>query len=153
MESPAQDRGKFREAAVDLIAGSLGGVANVYVGQSLDTVKVKMQTFPHLYTNMFDCFRATFREGGLRALYAGTVPSLAANIAENSVLFAAYGVCQKAVAWAVDAPVHKPCAAVRSPRSNHVRCISETLDHHLVPIMSRTQKTTSLHFHASSSHL
>ena len=77
----------------------------MYVGQSLDTVKVKMQTFPHLYTNMFDCFRATFREGGLRALYAGTVPSLAANIAENSVLFAAYGVCQKAVAWAVDAPV------------------------------------------------
>ena len=82
-----------------------GGVANVYVGQSLDTVKVKMQTFPHLYTNMFDCFRATFREGGLRALYAGTVPSLAANVAANSVLFAAYGVCQKAVAWAVDAPV------------------------------------------------
>ena len=31
-------------------------------------------------------------------LYAGTVPSLAANVAENSILFAAYGACQKMVA-------------------------------------------------------
>lgn len=34
----------------------------------------------------------------MRGLYAGTVPSLAANIAENSILFAANGVCQKLVA-------------------------------------------------------
>ena len=33
-------------------------------------------------------------------LYAGTVPSLAANIAENSILFMAYGGCQKMVAAA-----------------------------------------------------
>ena len=42
---------------------------------------------------------------GIRGLYAGTVPALAANIAENSVLFAGYGVCQKGVAWAIGAPV------------------------------------------------
>ncbi len=34
----------------------------------------------------------------MRGLYAGTLPSLAANVAENSVLFAGYGVCQKLVA-------------------------------------------------------
>lgn len=33
----------------------------------------------------------------MRGLYAGTVPSLAANIAENSILFAANGVCQKMI--------------------------------------------------------
>ena len=33
-------------------------------------------------------------------MYAGTIPSLAANVAENSILFAAYGVCQKLVARA-----------------------------------------------------
>ncbi|EFX89682.1 hypothetical protein DAPPUDRAFT_310330 [Daphnia pulex] len=98
------ERGKFREATVDLIAGSLGGAANVFVGQSLDTVKVKMQTFPALYNNMFSCFKTTFANDGIRGLYAGTVPALAANIAENSVLFAGYGVCQKAVAWAIDTP-------------------------------------------------
>ena len=37
-------------------------------------------------------------EGIIRGLYAGTIPSLAANIAENSILFAAYGACQKLVA-------------------------------------------------------
>ncbi len=84
-----------------------GGAANVYVGQSLDTVKVKMQTFPHLYTNMVDCFKRTYNEGGIRGLYAGTIPALAANIAENSVLFAAYGLCQKGVAWAVGIQVRK----------------------------------------------
>jgi hypothetical protein len=54
---------------------------------------------------MFSCFKTTFANDGIRGPYAGTVPALAANIAENSVLFAGYGVCQKAVAWAIDTPV------------------------------------------------
>ena len=60
-----------------------------------------MQTFPHLYPNLVDCTKQTLLKDGLaRGLYAGTVPSLAANIGENSVLFAAYGGCQKLVASA-----------------------------------------------------
>lgn len=79
---------------------SLGGTACVYVGQPLDTVKVKMQTFPTLYSNgMMDCLKTTFRQDGVRrGLYAGTVPALVANASENAVLFAAYGLCQNAVA-------------------------------------------------------
>ena len=47
----------------------------------------------------FSNFRDTWAKDGLaRGLYAGTVPSLAANIAENSILFAANGVCQKFLA-------------------------------------------------------
>ncbi|KOC59257.1 Mitochondrial ornithine transporter 1 [Habropoda laboriosa] len=81
---------------IDLIAGSLGGIALVYVGQPLDTVKVKMQTFPSMYNGMVNCFLKTLRtDGVMRGLYAGTVPALVANVAENSVLFAAYGGCQK----------------------------------------------------------
>jgi len=64
-------------------------------------LQVKMQTYPHLYRNAFHCFTKTFSSDGLRrGLYRGTVPSLAANIAENSVLFCAYGVCQSLVARA-----------------------------------------------------
>lgn len=75
-----------------------GGVAVVYVGQPLDTVKVKMQTFPHLYKGMFDCLKQTLKKDGIvRGLYAGTTPAILANVAENSVLFAAYGYCQKFV--------------------------------------------------------
>lgn len=66
-----------------------GGVALVYVSQPLDTVKVKLQTFPSAYKNMIDCTVKTFQRDGIaRGLYAGSVPAVAANVAENSVLFA-----------------------------------------------------------------
>ncbi|CAK1551724.1 unnamed protein product [Leptosia nina] len=51
----------LKSGLIDFTAGSLGGVAVVYVGQPLDTVKVKMQTFPHLYKGMLDCLKQTFR--------------------------------------------------------------------------------------------
>ena len=73
-----------------------GGTANVYAGQPLDTVKVKVQTFPHLYKNWVVCLKDTYKLDGIRGLYAGTIPALTANIAENAILFAAYGYCQKA---------------------------------------------------------
>lgn len=58
-----------------------------------------MQTFPNLYKGMIDCLIQTFRKDGIiRGLYAGTLPAVVANVAENSVLFAAYGGCQKFVA-------------------------------------------------------
>ena len=87
------------DVAIDFIAGSVGAATSVYVGQPLDTLKVKMQTFPELYPNLKTCFSRTLQnEGIVRGLYAGTVPSLADNIAENSILFAAYGACQKIIA-------------------------------------------------------
>lgn len=64
-------------------------MALVYVSQPLDTVKVKMQTFPHLYKGMSHCLVQTFKKDGfVRGLYAGTLPAVVANVAENSVLFA-----------------------------------------------------------------
>nr|NP_572639.2 uncharacterized protein Dmel_CG1628, isoform B [Drosophila melanogaster]AAF46607.2 uncharacterized protein Dmel_CG1628, isoform B [Drosophila melanogaster] len=92
----------FVEGLIDFLAGSLGGAAQVYVSQPLDTVKVKLQTFPEAYRGMLDCFLSTYRKDGvLRGLYAGSVPAVFANVAENSVLFAAYGGCQKFVAFCV----------------------------------------------------
>ena len=47
---------------------------------------------------MVNCFLQTLKTDGIiRGLYAGTVPALVANVAENSVLFAAYGGCQKVI--------------------------------------------------------
>lgn len=74
------------------------------MGQPLDTVKVKMQTFPTMYANMLNCFMKTLRSDGIyRGLYAGTVPALATNIVENSILFCCYGYCQKIMQAATDA--------------------------------------------------
>ncbi|XP_005105018.1 mitochondrial ornithine transporter 1 [Aplysia californica] len=95
----AKSRSTAADAVIDFAGGTMGGITSVYVGQPLDTVKVKMQTFPTMYRNGLDCFLKTFRQDGIaRGLYAGTVPSLAANISENAVLFLFYGVCQKLVA-------------------------------------------------------
>lgn len=52
---------------------------------------------------MVDCFQQTLaKEGIFRGLYAGTVPAVVANIAENSVLFAAYGGCQKLIKFCLN---------------------------------------------------
>lgn len=89
----------FLKGLIDFTAGSLGGIALVYVSQPLDTVKVKMQTYPQLYSGFVKCTVETFQKDGIyRGLYAGSLPAVVANVAENSVLFAAYGGCQQAVA-------------------------------------------------------
>lgn len=94
---------KVKDGIIDFIAGSLGGTALVYVGQPLDTIKVKMQTFPALYNNMVNCFVKTYKADGIyKGLYAGTVPALIANITENSVLFMCYGLCQKTIQQITD---------------------------------------------------
>lgn len=68
-----------------------------------------MQTFPTMYNGMVDCFMKTLRTDGIvRGLYAGTMPSVVANVAENSILFAAYGGCQKVVANIMGKPEFFP---------------------------------------------
>jgi len=87
------------DAGIDFTGGTLGGIATVLVGQPLDTIKVKLQTYPQLYKSSYQCLVQTFRQDGVaHGLYRGTVPSLVANVAENSILFCAYGVCQSTVA-------------------------------------------------------
>ena len=71
----------------------------VLVGQPMDTLKVKMQTFGEQYSGVWQCARRTFLEEGVRrGFYAGTSPALVAYVSENSVLFTALGRTQQLVA-------------------------------------------------------
>jgi len=83
------------KAIIDLTAGCAGGIANVVVGQPLDTIKVKLQTFPRLYSSALVCGYRTLQQEGVVGLYAGTGPALVANIAEDALLFLAYGATQR----------------------------------------------------------
>jgi solute carrier family 25 ornithine transporter 2/15 len=85
------------QAAIDLTAGAIGGSACVLTGQPFDTIKVKMQTFPTLYTGLIDCFLKTYNQVGFGGLYKGTSPALLAYVAQSSVLFMCYGFCQQLV--------------------------------------------------------
>ena len=40
------------ESIGDVVAGGLGGLACVLAGQPLDTIKVKLQTYPHLFNSL-----------------------------------------------------------------------------------------------------
>jgi len=87
-----------KEAAIDFTAGIIGGTCCAYVGQPMDTVKVKIQTYPNLYSSAIRCAIETVKKEGFSKLYAGSVPAVWANIAENSVLFLSYGQCSQIVA-------------------------------------------------------
>ena len=53
--------------AKDLTCGITAGVASVVVGQPLDTVKVRLQSFPGRYTSTASCLRSMAINEGVRA--------------------------------------------------------------------------------------
>jgi len=85
------------------LAGVTGRFASVFVGQPLDTVKVKMQLFPKIYGSMVTSLSNTVRQQEFRGLYSGILPVLVSNGADNAVMFSTYGQYQKIVAQVVEA--------------------------------------------------
>jgi len=56
----------------DLVAGSAAGAAQVFVGQPLDTIRVRAQLSPKgMFNGPWDIFKVTVRKEGLLALYKG----------------------------------------------------------------------------------
>ena len=90
-----QRRNWSRGAALfrDSASGLVGGLACVVAGHPLDTTKVWLQTSrPGRFAGGLGAFTWLLRAKGVRrGLYAGAVPALAANAAENAALFLLYG--------------------------------------------------------------
>mmetsp|Transcript_2687 Transcript_2687/g.2833 ORF Transcript_2687/g.2833 Transcript_2687/m.2833 type:complete len:298 (+) Transcript_2687:58-951(+) len=63
----------------DFLAGTVGGVAQVFSGQPFDIVKVRLQsqskTNPQ-YKNMVDCAKQILAKEGVTGFYKGTLPPL-----------------------------------------------------------------------------
>jgi len=82
----------------------MGGVAQVFAGHPLDTVKVRLQTQQVIpgqapqFNGMVDCFSKTFKNEGIRGLYKGATSPLAGAMAHNAGLFFFYGQSKKIVA-------------------------------------------------------
>ncbi|XP_066930721.1 mitochondrial ornithine transporter 1-like isoform X2 [Clytia hemisphaerica] len=87
-----------KQGVVDFISGSNGGIACVMVGQPLDTVKIKMQTYSSVYKNSFSCFCKVLQSDGARGLYAGSLPAIVSDVFGQAALFLFYGQCQNVVA-------------------------------------------------------
>ncbi|OAL37356.1 hypothetical protein AYO20_03205 [Fonsecaea nubica] len=80
----------------DLIAGSLGGTAGIFVNTPFDVVKSRIQsvaTSPHQvrkYNWAFPALATVIREEGVSALYKGLVPKLARFCPGGGILLVTY---------------------------------------------------------------
>ena len=127
---------QWSSAAVDLVSGMSAGAVNAVVGCPMDTIKVKMQTFPTENASVRSAILKSVRADGVRGLYAGLTPFLLANVGENAVLFLAYGQSQRFVAMAFGMEKEKmgplanalagSCASVFSAMwlcpTEHIKC-------------------------------
>jgi solute carrier family 25 carnitine/acylcarnitine transporter 20/29 len=82
----------------DFASGTMGGMALVFAGHPLDTLKVRMQTMPRpdpgkppLYKNALDCTLKTWSHEGLRGFYKGMSSPLTGVPPLYAVVFGAYG--------------------------------------------------------------
>lgn len=86
------------EVANELIAGSVGGAAQVLVGQPLDTIKTRAQIASReMFKGPMDILTQTIRKEGFFALYKGMASPLLGIAGVNSLLFAAYGASKRII--------------------------------------------------------
>lgn len=84
--------------ANELIAGSVGGAAQVLVGQPLDTIKTRAQiASKEMFKGPMDILVRTIRTEGFLALYKGMASPLIGIAGVNSLLFASYATSKRIV--------------------------------------------------------
>ncbi|PVF96614.1 mitochondrial carrier [Serendipita vermifera] len=82
----------------ELLAGSVGGAAQVLVGQPLDTIKTRAQIASEgMFKGPMDVLIQTVRKEGFLGLYKGMASPLLGIAAVNSLLFTAYNVSKRAI--------------------------------------------------------
>ena len=88
---------KMHEGIRELISGSVGGIVSTVAGHPLDTIKTRVQAFPHLYKNSVHCCLKIIRKEGPRALGKGLLPPVMAQAGMNSILFASEGTVRRSL--------------------------------------------------------
>jgi len=90
-----------KEAAKDIVFGSLAGIVGKFIEYPFDTVKVRLQSQPDnvplRYAGPIDCFRQSWRQDGVPGLYRGISAPLVGAAVETSSLFFSYRIAQEAL--------------------------------------------------------
>ena len=87
IESNISSAANIRDVSRDLFSATIGSICCCYVGQPLDTIKVRMQTNPTIYNGIIPTFTTTVKSEGASALWKGAVPTALGMVAENAVAF------------------------------------------------------------------
>lgn len=85
-----------RDVSRDIFSAIIGSVSCCYTGQPLDTLKVRMQTNPALYTGIVQATKRTIQEEGTSALWKGAVPTAMGMAAENAMAFGVNAALKRA---------------------------------------------------------
>ncbi|KAF9496346.1 mitochondrial carrier [Pleurotus eryngii] len=94
----ATNKSGYLSTVNELFAGSVGGAAQVIVGQPLDTIKTRAQIAPKgMFKGPMDILTTTLRKEGFFALYKGMASPLLGIAGVNSLLFASYGLSKRAI--------------------------------------------------------
>ncbi|RCI01099.1 hypothetical protein CU097_013422 [Rhizopus azygosporus] len=80
---------KPTSATADFVSGNFAGMAQVLVGQPLDTIKVRLQLDHGKFKGAWDCAVQTIQKEGFFALYKGMASPLVGIGAVNALLFTA----------------------------------------------------------------
>eukprot|EP01138_Halocafeteria_seosinensis_P014302 gb/GECG01014602.1/.p1 GENE.gb/GECG01014602.1/~~gb/GECG01014602.1/.p1 ORF type:complete len:358 (+),score=26.08 gb/GECG01014602.1/:1-1074(+) len=93
MELTSTDKSEVRNVVTDLLAGTVGGMAGIFVGHPLDTVRVRLQSSRTAteYRGVFQAAIRTVRYEGPLSLFKGLASPLIANAPLNALVFAGYG--------------------------------------------------------------
>ncbi|KAF4598913.1 hypothetical protein EYR38_007326 [Pleurotus pulmonarius] len=94
----ATNKSSYLATVNELLAGSVGGAAQVIVGQPLDTIKTRAQIAPKgMFKGPMDILTTTLRKEGFFALYKGMASPLLGIAGVNSLLFASYGLSKRLI--------------------------------------------------------
>eukprot|EP00249_Psilotum_nudum_P004312 c17838_g1_i1 orf=539-1480(+) len=126
------------DAIKDLIAGTMGGVAQLVVGHPFDTIKVKLQSQAAAvpgqaakYAGAVDAVKKTLAEEGPRGLYKGMGAPLAAVAMFNAVLFTARGqmeaLFRSEPGMSLSVPQQVVCGAGAGVAVSFVACPTELI--------------------------
>lgn len=80
----------MKDSTIDLIAGSIGGLASTFICHPIDTIRIRQQVLPHVYTSILSSARLTIKEEGIRGLYKGFSLPAIYTTQLNGVIFLQY---------------------------------------------------------------
>ena len=96
MSESSNDIFNSRDVSRDIFSATIGSIFCCYSGQPLDTLKVRMQTNPTVYTGLLQATRKTITEEGVVALWKGAVPTAMGMAAENAMAFGVNAALKRA---------------------------------------------------------
>ena len=99
MSKDTKNRSKGTKMMIDIFAGTIAGINVTLVGHPFDTLKVRLQTQPHInpiYNGLIDCFKKTVEwEGFFNGLYKGVQSPLIGQMFFRANMFFAFGEAKR----------------------------------------------------------